>query len=84
MNQRKRALPKTNTLHHEENLACASFPYSIRTSSLQKTKLNHERNLMLIIFPSMMKGNIGVSPFPTTMLYHEVKDKFVSRNNIAL
>ena len=33
------ALPKTTKFHHEGNLTCAIFPYSIKTSAMGKTTL---------------------------------------------
>lgn len=51
------ALPKTTTLHHEEILACASFPYSTRKSALTKTTLHHKNTLTHATFPSITSIN---------------------------
>ena len=42
----------TTTLHHEQRLAHASFPYS--TSALPKTILHHKGNIMNASFPSIV------------------------------
>ena len=39
------AFLETTTLHHEGNIAHASFPYSMCTSALPKTTLHCEANL---------------------------------------
>lgn len=57
MKENTSVLPKTTTLHHDGNLACASFPYSTRTSALQKITLHRERNIMHTSFPSMTITN---------------------------
>ena len=50
-------LPKETTLHHEGKLACASFPYSRRTSAFPKTTVHREGNLMHVRFPSITGKN---------------------------
>ena len=51
------ALPKETTLHHEGNLARATFPYSTRTSALPKTTVHREGNLTHARFPSITGTN---------------------------
>ena len=78
-------LLKTTALHHEENLAHASFPYSTNTSAFPKTTFHHKGNLAHASIPLIMKKNTRTFPFPTTMLHREGKHKHkcISNNYIA-
>jgi hypothetical protein len=41
--------------HHEVKLTLASFPAITSTSSLPKTTLHHEGNILHVRYPSIMK-----------------------------
>jgi hypothetical protein len=60
-------LLKTTTLHHEVNLAHASFPYNTCTSAFPKTTLHYETNLTHVNFPY----GTSTSAFLETTLHHE-------------